>query len=57
VVSPAGDFDHGGTPTGRYRFAPADAASRITCRDLAVAPLDEIETPRHRQVQLGVERA
>ncbi|MFG2058339.1 NAD(P)-dependent oxidoreductase [Micromonospora sp. NPDC048930] len=57
VLSPAGDFDHGGTPTGRYRFAPADAASRITYADLAVALLDEVETPRHRQLHLGVERA
>ncbi|MFD2767272.1 NAD(P)-dependent oxidoreductase [Micromonospora eburnea] len=56
VLSPAGDFDHGGTPTGRYRFAPAEAASRITYADLAVALLDEVEAPRHRQVHLGVER-
>lgn len=57
VLSPAGDFDHGGTATGRYRFAPARAASRITYADLAVALLDEIETPRHRRTHLGVERA
>lgn len=57
VLSPAGDFDHGGAPTGRYRFAPAEAASRITYADLAVALLDEIGTPRHRHRHLGVERA
>ncbi|MFI7429621.1 NAD(P)-dependent oxidoreductase [Micromonospora sp. NPDC049836] len=56
VLSPAGDFDHGGTPTGRYRFAPAEAGSRITYADLAVALLDEIDTPRQRHGHLGVER-
>ncbi|MCP3784459.1 NAD(P)H-binding protein [Micromonospora sp. A3M-1-15] len=56
VLSPAGDFDHGGTPTGRYRFAPARAASRITYADLALALLDEIERPGHRRVHLGLER-
>ncbi|GGR86160.1 hypothetical protein GCM10010169_33110 [Micromonospora fulviviridis] len=56
VLSPAGDFDHGGTPAGRYRFAPARAASRITYADLALALLDEIERPGHRRVHLGVER-
>lgn len=56
VLSPAGDFDHGGTPAGRYRFAPARAASRITYPDLALALLDEIERPEHRRVHLGVER-
>ncbi|MEV4751843.1 NAD(P)H-binding protein [Streptosporangium sp. NPDC049248] len=55
VVSPAGDFDHGGTRTGRYRTAPADAASRISYADLAIALLDEIDTPRHRRTHLGVE--
>ncbi|SCL64836.1 NAD(P)-dependent oxidoreductase [Micromonospora peucetia] len=56
VLSPAGDFDHAGTGTGRYRQAAADAASRISYADFAVALLDEIETPRHRQVHLGVEQ-
>jgi len=36
---------------------PAEATSRITYADLPVALLDEIETPRHRQLHLGVERA
>ncbi|MGC4791074.1 NAD(P)-dependent oxidoreductase [Micromonospora sp. DT178] len=56
VLSPAGDFDHDGTGVGRYRWATADAASRIPYADFAVALLDEIETPRHRQVHLGVEQ-
>ncbi|MGN9766264.1 NAD(P)-dependent oxidoreductase [Micromonospora sp. SD12] len=56
VLSPAGDFDHGGTGIGRYRRATADAASRITYADFAIALLDETETPRHRQVHLGVEQ-
>ncbi|MEU1840000.1 NAD(P)-dependent oxidoreductase [Micromonospora chersina] len=56
VLSPAGDFDHGGAAAGRYRFAPARAASRITYADLALAVLDEIERPAHRRVHLGVER-
>ena len=54
VVSPAGDFDHGGPRFGRYRVVPADAGSRVSYADLAVALLDEIERPRHRQVHIGV---
>jgi len=55
VVSPSGDFDHGGVRTGRYRTAAADAASRISYADFAVALLDEIDTPKHHHVHLGVE--
>lgn len=55
VVSPAGDFDHGGARTGRYRAATADAASRISYPDFAIALLDEIDTPRHRRTHMGVE--
>jgi putative NADH-flavin reductase len=47
VLSPSGDFDHAGGRTGRYRLAPADAADRISYADLAVAVLDEIDTPKH----------
>ena len=57
VVSPAGDFDHGGARTGRYRTAMADAASRVTYADLAVALIDEIDTPTHHRTHLGVEAA
>ncbi|GIH10786.1 hypothetical protein Rhe02_88530 [Rhizocola hellebori] len=55
VLSPAGDFDHDGAPIGRYRWAAADAASRITYADFATAVLDEIETPKHHGVHLGAE--
>ncbi|MFF5113852.1 NAD(P)-dependent oxidoreductase [Streptosporangium sp. NPDC000509] len=57
VVSPAGDFDHGGARTGRYRVAPAEAASRISYADFAIALLDEIDTPEHHRTHLGVEAA
>ncbi|MEV0902044.1 NAD(P)H-binding protein [Actinoplanes sp. NPDC049802] len=57
VVSPAGDFDHGGVRCGRYRAAMADAASRISYADLAVALIDEIDTPAHHRTHLGVEAA
>jgi uncharacterized protein len=55
VVSPAGDFDHGGGRTGRYRAAAAEAASRVSYADFAVALLDEIDTPKHHRSHLGVE--
>jgi uncharacterized protein len=55
VLSPAGDFDHGGARTGRYRTAPAEAASRISYADFAIALIDEIDTPEHHRVHLGVE--
>ncbi|MEE6259462.1 NAD(P)-dependent oxidoreductase [Plantactinospora sonchi] len=55
VVSPAGDFDHGGTRTGRYRTAPAEATSRISYADFAIALLDEIETPTRHRTHVGVE--
>ncbi|MGV9770691.1 NAD(P)-dependent oxidoreductase [Streptosporangium sp. NPDC003464] len=55
VLSPAGDFDHGGARTGRYRQAAGDAASRISYADFAIALLDEIDTPRHHRTHLGVE--
>ncbi|MBZ4318590.1 NAD(P)-dependent oxidoreductase [Streptomyces huiliensis] len=43
-ATPAGDFDHDGTPTGRYRRAEhADAADRITYADFAVGVLDGVE--------------
>lgn len=55
VVSPAGDFDHHGPRTGRYRTATAEAASRVSYADFAVALLDEIDTPKHHRAHLGVE--
>ncbi|WP_433329179.1 NAD(P)-dependent oxidoreductase [Spirillospora sp. CA-294931] len=49
-VAPAGDFDHDGPRTGRYRVAEhGDPASRISYDDFAIALLDEIDEPaRHR---------
>jgi uncharacterized protein len=55
LVSPAGDFDHNGVRTGRYRTAAADSASRISYADFAVALLDEVDTPKHHRTHLGVE--
>jgi putative NADH-flavin reductase len=55
VVSPAGDFDHEGARTGRYRMVAAEALSRITYADFAISLLDEIDTPKHHRTHLGVE--
>lgn len=55
VVSPSGDFDHGGSRTGRYAEAPARMTSRISYADFAIALLDEIDSPRHHRVHFGVE--
>jgi uncharacterized protein len=54
VLSPAGDFDHAGGRTGRYAPAAADAGSRVSYPDFAVAVLDEIEAPRHHRTHLGI---
>ena len=57
-VAPAGDFDHDGTRTGRYRVAEhGDTASRITYADFAIALLDEIEAPRHHRAAVSVREA
>ncbi|MFJ3706790.1 NAD(P)-dependent oxidoreductase [Streptomyces sp. NPDC090053] len=57
-VAPAGDFDHEGTRTGRYRIAAhGDPASRITYADLAIALIDEAETPRHHRAAVSVREA
>ncbi|GAA2114858.1 NAD(P)-dependent oxidoreductase [Actinomadura alba] len=55
VLSPAGDFDHGGARTGRYRTAPGEASSRITYPDFAIAVLDEIDNAEHHRTHLGIE--
>ncbi len=57
-VAPAGDSDHAGTPTGRYRLAEdGDPAGRLTYADFAIALLDEIEAPRHHSMAVGVREA
>jgi uncharacterized protein len=54
-VAPAGDFDHDGTRTGRYRVSEhGDPNSRITYADFAIALLDEIGEPHHRRTAVSV---
>lgn len=54
-ASPAGDFDHDGSRSGRYGIGDhGDAADRISYADFAVALLDEIDTPRHHATHLIV---
>jgi putative NADH-flavin reductase len=55
VLSPAGDFDHGGVRTGHYRMAPAEATSRVSYADFAIALLDEVDTPKHHRTHVGIE--
>jgi putative NADH-flavin reductase len=57
VLSPAGDFDHKGEPSGGYALAPAAAASRITPGDFARALLDEVEVPTLHRTHVGVSAA
>ncbi|RKT06218.1 hypothetical protein BX286_4256 [Streptomyces sp. 3211.6] len=54
VLSPAGDFDHTGAPTGGYTLADADADSRVTPADFAAAVLDELTAPTLHGVHAGV---
>jgi putative NADH-flavin reductase len=55
-VSPAGDFDHGGARTGRYRLVPhGDAASRVSYADFAVAVVDEAVSGSGRRAHLAVD--
>ncbi|MFG3013696.1 NAD(P)-dependent oxidoreductase [Streptomyces cinerochromogenes] len=57
-VAPAGDFDHEGTRTGRYRIADhGDPASRISYADFAIALLDEVDAPRHHRATVSVREA
>ncbi|KAB8184522.1 NAD(P)-dependent oxidoreductase [Microbispora catharanthi] len=57
-VAPAGDFDHGGTRTGRYLLADhGDMTSRITYADFAIALLDEVEAPRHHRAAISIREA
>lgn len=53
VVSPAGDFDQAGARSGGYSAADANMASRISHNDLAIALLDEIDTPRNHRTHIG----
>jgi putative NADH-flavin reductase len=54
VLSPAGDFDHEGEPSGGYAFAPAVADCRITHADFTRALLDEAQAPTLHRTHAGV---
>lgn len=55
-IAPSGDFNHDHPArTGAYKVAPAAADSRISYADLAIALLDEIDTPQHHHATIGVE--
>lgn len=57
-LAPAGDFDHAGARTGRYRLAEhGDPASRISYPDFAIALLDEIDDPRHHRGAASIREA
>jgi putative NADH-flavin reductase len=56
TIAPAGDFDHAHPDrTGKYRTTPAEATSRISYADFAIALLDEVDAPQHHHTLLGVE--
>ncbi|MET9229050.1 NAD-binding protein [Lentzea sp. NPDC003310] len=55
VMSPVGNF--GGVATGRYAVGEVDPADELSYEDFAVAVVDEIETPAHRLVQIGIASA
>ncbi|QDQ15844.1 NAD(P)-dependent oxidoreductase [Streptomyces spectabilis] len=60
MVVPPLDLNADATPTGGYRTAVGtvlDGPDRISHADLAIALLDEIDTPRHSRVQLAVTAA
>jgi putative NADH-flavin reductase len=57
MLTPPARLEHGGPRTGRYRFggetAP-DGAAHLSYADLAVAVLDEIETPTLHRTRVSV---
>jgi putative NADH-flavin reductase len=56
TIAPAGDFDHAHPGrTGKYRTTSAEAASRISYADFAIALLDEVDAPQHHRTLLGIE--
>ncbi|QCX81866.1 short chain dehydrogenase [Streptomyces sp. YIM 121038] len=60
MVVPPLDLNADAEPTGGYRTAVGtvlEGPGRISHADLAIALLDEIETPRHSRVQLAVTAA
>lgn len=60
MVVPPLDLNADAEPTGGYRTAVGtvlEGPGRISHADLAIALLDEIDTPRHSRVQLAVTAA
>jgi putative NADH-flavin reductase len=53
AVSPSGNFDLEGEPTGAYHLAPGDLAAHITYADHARVLIDEAERAQFRQAQIG----
>ncbi|MEU9793120.1 NAD(P)H-binding protein [Streptomyces sparsogenes] len=57
VANPPMNFEPEGARTGRYRLFGGQlppGGGRISYADLAIAVLDEIETPKHHRTQLAV---
>jgi putative NADH-flavin reductase len=54
AVSPSGNFDLDGGPTGTYHLAPGDMKQQITYADHARALIDEAERTRFRRTHIGV---
>ncbi|MFC4530403.1 NAD(P)-dependent oxidoreductase [Sphaerisporangium dianthi] len=58
MLTPPALLDAAGPRTGRYGIggetAPGPASARLSYADLAVAVIDEIDTPRHRRTRVSV---
>ncbi|RBQ06560.1 NAD(P)H-binding protein [Micromonospora sp. WMMC264] len=56
VLTPPAALDVAGTRTGRYRLGGerAPASAPLSYADLAVAVVDEIESPRHHRTRVSV---
>ncbi|UWP79956.1 NAD(P)-dependent oxidoreductase [Dactylosporangium fulvum] len=54
AVSPSGNFDLEGAPTGAYHLAPGDLKEHITYADHARALIDEAERAQFRRAHIGV---
>ena len=55
AISPTGDFDRQAGRSGKYRVSHGDSAARLSYADLAVAIVDEVATPRHHRVHIGID--
>ena len=54
AVSPSGNFDLDGSPSGKYRTSVGDLTTQITYADHAKALLDEAERATSRKEHIGV---